>query len=89
MDTQITQSDRDQISAGIRNKYSRVAVSPEGQFKYPIGRAGLEALKYDAVLLNNLPDAVAASYCGVGNPFSLGHIHAGDAVLDILQLVTI
>jgi ubiquinone/menaquinone biosynthesis C-methylase UbiE len=40
-------------------------------------------LKYDAALINNLPDDVAASYCGVGNPFSLGAIRAGDAVLDI------
>lgn len=83
METQITQEDLNQIEAGIRNKYSKVADSPEGQFKYPIGRAGLEALKYDAALIDKLPDEVAASYCGVGNPFSLGAIRRGDAVLDI------
>lgn len=83
MESQITQEDLEQITAGIRNKYSRVADSPEGQFKYPTGRAGLEALKYDATLIDNLPDKVAASYCGVGNPFSLGTIRKGDAVLDI------
>lgn len=83
METQITQEDLEQITAGIRNKYSRVADSPENQFKYPTGRAGLDALKYDAALIDNLPDEIAASYCGVGNPFSLGEIHSGDAILDI------
>ncbi|MCJ7594903.1 MAG: methyltransferase domain-containing protein [Desulfobacterales bacterium] len=83
MKAQITQEDLKQIEVGIRNKYSKVADSPEGQFKYPTGRAGLEALKYDAALIDKLPDEVAASYCGVGNPFSLGAIRRGDWVLDI------
>lgn len=83
METRITQEDLKQIEAGIRNKYSRVADSPEGQFKYPTGRDGLEALKYDTALIDKLPDEVAASYCGVGNPFSIGEVRRGDAVLDI------
>ena len=83
METQISQKDLEQIAAGIRDKYSKVADSPEGQFKYPTGRAGLEALKYDAALIDNLPNEVTDSYCGVGNPFSIGVIHKGDAVLDI------
>jgi SAM-dependent methyltransferase len=83
MERQISQEDLEQITAGIRQKYSRVADSPEGHFKYPTGRAGLEALKYDTTLTAKLPDEVAASYCGVGNPFSLGTIRRGDAVLDI------
>jgi ubiquinone/menaquinone biosynthesis C-methylase UbiE len=31
----------------------------------------------------DLPEAVAGSFCGVGNPFSLGKIHPGSRVLDI------
>jgi SAM-dependent methyltransferase len=83
METQISQKDLEQIAEAIRDKYSKVANSPEGQFKYPTGRAGLEALKYDAELIDNLPNEVADSYCGVGNPFSIGVIRKGDAVLDI------
>ena len=83
METQISQNDKDRIEAGIRGKYVKVADSPEGLFKYPTGRAGLEGLQYDPELIRALPEAVAASYCGVGNPFSLGPINAGDAVLDI------
>jgi len=71
------------ITAGIREKYSRVAVSPEGSFRYPTGRQALERLGYDMKLVNMLPEEVVASYCGVGNPFSLGPIGEGDGVLDI------
>lgn len=83
METQISQKDKDRIESGIRGKYTKVAKSPEGLFKYPTGRAGLEGLNYDPELIRALPDQVAASYCGVGNPFSLGPVHEGEAVLDI------
>jgi arsenite methyltransferase len=83
MDFQITMDDREKIEAGIREKYAKVAISSEGQFKYPTGKKGLEALHYDKNLIDKLPDAVASSYCGVGNPFSLGKINTGESVLDI------
>ncbi|MBW1767854.1 MAG: methyltransferase domain-containing protein [Deltaproteobacteria bacterium] len=83
MESELTSQDRKRIVKGIRGKYVKVAVNPEGLFKYPTGQAGLEALNYDPELIQALPDAVRASYCGVGNPFILGPIHKGDAVLDI------
>ncbi|MDM8540070.1 methyltransferase domain-containing protein, partial [Desulfococcaceae bacterium HSG9] len=52
-------------------------------FKYPTGKKGLEALRYDKNLIDKLPDAVASSYCGVGSPHSLGKIDTGEQVLDI------
>ncbi len=57
--------------------------SPDGLFTYPTGRAGLEALRYDPKTIQSFPETVLASYCGVGNPFSLGPISRGEAVLDI------
>ena len=83
METQISQKDKNRIEAGIRGKYVKVAENPEGLFKYPTGRAGLETLKYDSALIQSLPEDVVASYCGAGNPFSLGSINEGEAVLDI------
>ncbi len=83
MDSQITKEDLEKIKAGIREKYIKVAKSPEGQFKYPTGKKGLNVLHYDKSLIDKLPDAVASSYCGVGNPFSLGKINVGEQVLDI------
>ena len=83
MEAQISQKDKSRIVAGIRGKYVKVAQSPEGLFKYPTGRTGLETLEYNPKLIQALPEDVVASYCGVGNPFSLGPVNAGEAVLDI------
>jgi SAM-dependent methyltransferase len=83
MELQLTLEDRKKIEDSIRQKYAKAAVSPEGLFRYPTGRAGLEALDYDTEIVLSLPDAVAASYCGVGNPFKSGPIHKGENVLDV------
>ncbi len=79
----LTSEDRERIKEGITEKYVKVAISPEGNFKYPTGRAGLEAQNYDPEILNALSEEVLASYCGVGNPFSLASIRRGEKVLDI------
>ena len=83
MPSQLSAQDREQINAGIREKYNKVAITPAGHFKYPTGRDGLKGLHYDDKLIANLPDAVADSFCGVGNPFSLGKINQGGQILDI------
>jgi SAM-dependent methyltransferase len=83
MDSQITNEELKQIENGINEKYTKVAVSPEGHFQYPTGRKGLEELSYDSALVEQLPEDVVSSYCGVGNPFSLGPINPDEKVLDI------
>lgn len=83
METKFNSGQRKRIREGINEKYKRVAVSPEGKFSYPTGRAGLEGQKYDSEVLKALPEDVLASYCGVGNPFSLGPLSRGETVLDI------
>jgi arsenite methyltransferase len=83
MELKFTEEDRKRIEKSIRQKYTKVATKPDGFFRYPIGLAGLTALNYDSELLGALPKPVTASYCGVGNPFALGPIREGEAVLDI------
>ena len=83
METRFNSEERKRIREGINEKYKRVAISPEGNFNYPTGRAGLEKQKYDPQVLRKLPKNVQASYCGVGNPFSLGPVNKGEAVLDV------
>jgi SAM-dependent methyltransferase len=83
MELNLTTKDKKRIEQSIRQKYTKVAAKPDGLFQYPIGLAGLTALNYDSELMGTLPKPVAASYCGVGNPFALGPIWEGEAVLDI------
>jgi len=52
-------------------------------FEYPTGKAGVDALGYDAEDINGAPPALLKSFCGVGNPFSIGDIPPGSSVLDI------
>ncbi len=79
----LTTEDLKKIEEGIKEKYTKVAISPEGNFQYPTGVDGLKGQNYNPEILKKLPGDILASYCGVGNPFSLGTIDEGDTVLDI------
>jgi len=72
------------IREGIRRKYAEVAQGGPGCcFRYPTGKEGLIKLGYSPELLRGIPESILASFCGVGNPFSLGPINPGETVLDI------
>jgi arsenite methyltransferase len=83
MENELTPQDKRRIEESIRGKYLKVAASPDGLFRYPTGRAGLESLNYTLDMIHDLPEPVVAAYCGVGNPFTLGPIYEGEAILDI------
>ena len=36
----LTTEDMEKIEEGIRQKYTKVTISPEGNFQYPTGEAG-------------------------------------------------
>lgn len=71
----------EEIRKAVLSKYADVARSAEGKFNYPTGRKGTEMLGY--VLPSDMEDSLAESFCGVGNPFSLGPVHSGDHLLDV------
>ena len=77
------QQDPVAIKSAIRQKYAEVAVSAAGKFQYPTGREGAELLGYDRALIQSAPPQLLDSFCGVGNPFALGEIRRGSAVLDV------
>jgi SAM-dependent methyltransferase len=83
METKFNPDERKRIREDIKEKYEGVAISPEGKFSYPTGQRGLDEQNYNPEILRSLPEDVLASYCGVGNPFSLGPVNKGEAVLDI------
>ena len=84
MKPELTDDQRGAIREAIRGKYSQVAAAgAQGFFRYPTGRAGLELQKYPPDRLAPIPEDILAAFCGVGNPFSLGPVQAGESVLDI------
>jgi arsenite methyltransferase len=84
MSLNMTEPEIQQVRQGIQAKYDRVAAAGAGgSFQYPTGKAGMELQGYPPEVLQNFPSEVLEAFCGVGNPFSLGPLHPGDAVLDI------
>ncbi len=71
------------IRHGIAEKYRKVAVSPTGLFRYPTGKGSASSLGYPTNLLSAIPEAIRERFVGVGNPFALGPIRPGEAVLDL------
>jgi ubiquinone/menaquinone biosynthesis C-methylase UbiE len=67
----------------VRERFAKVARTPEREKKFPIGPASAKALGYDREELDRLPLSVTESFSGVGNPLSLGHIGPGQTVLDL------
>jgi arsenite methyltransferase len=84
MSPEMTEAEIRQIRTGILEKYAKVAAEGAGCcFKYPTGKEGMSRQGYPMDIIEGLPEEVLADFCGVGNPFSLGPVHPGDAVLDI------
>ena len=63
--------------------YTELAQHPEKDFGWGKGKENARTLGYAREWLNILPDIVWESAAAVGNPFSLGPIHAGETIVDI------
>lgn len=71
------------VRASVLEKYRKVALSPVGYFTYPTGESSALDLGYPAQIVGALPADIRARFVGVGNPFALGAVRLGDAVLDL------
>ena len=82
--TELTEAEKSLIREKIQEKYGQVAAgSPAGCFGYPTGAEGLRQLGYPEEIVRDFPRELLESFCGVGNPFALGPLFPGEAVLDI------
>jgi SAM-dependent methyltransferase len=67
----------------VKEKYREVAVEPDGDYHFHTGRPLAKRLGYDDAVVDPLSDAAVESFAGVGNPFSLRTLEAGERVVDI------
>lgn len=75
--------DADALREEVRKKYREVAVDPRGEYHFHTGRSLARRLGYDDGIVDPLPDAAVESFAGVGNPFSLRPLAAGERVVDV------
>lgn len=75
--------DPDRLRDHVREKYREVAVTPGATFHFHTGRLNARHLGYDGTFVDTLPDVAVESFAGVGNPFSLRRLEAGERVVDV------
>jgi arsenite methyltransferase len=79
----ILSNQREVIFDAVQRMYTEVAVAPEREFHFPTGRRACELVGYPRPVLETLPPGAVESFAGVGYPFAVDVIRAGDVVLDI------
>jgi SAM-dependent methyltransferase len=75
--------DPDSLREQVRGKYREVALKPGADFHFHTGRGLASRLGYDDGAVGALPDRAVESFAGVGNPFSLRRLTAGEKVVDV------
>ena len=66
-----------ELQAAVKERFAKVAQSPDQEKKFPVGPASAKKLGYDPQEIDALPTSVTESFCGVGNPLGLGELHEG------------
>jgi SAM-dependent methyltransferase len=75
--------DPDALRGEVREKYRAVALKPDATYHFHTGRPLAERLGYDMDAVDALPPRAVESFAGVGNPFALRRLDAGERVVDV------
>ncbi len=79
-----TQSQQpENLRDSVIDRFRKVATAPEQERKFPVGPESAKKLGYEPAEVDALPSAAIESFCGVGNPFSMGDPQPGQTVLDL------
>jgi len=72
-----------EIKAAVARRYGEVAVSPDGEFNFPVGRKFAESAGYSSQILDSLPSSMWESFTGAGNPQPYIDIVPSETILDL------
>src|SRR2546422_10247146 len=72
-----------ELETKVKDMYRQVALHPEGDFHFEMGRALAERLGYSPADLDRIPREAIDSFAGVGYYFDLAELRAGELVLDL------
>lgn len=71
------------LESKVKAMYRDVALAPEGEFHFEMGRALAERLGYDKDALDKVPAEAIRSFAGVGYYFDLAAVQRGETVVDL------
>jgi ubiquinone/menaquinone biosynthesis C-methylase UbiE len=78
-----TAVDAADLERRVKDMYTRVALDPQGQFHFEMGRAMARRLGYTDAELDAAPAASIESFAGVGYYFDLANLRPGEHVADL------
>jgi arsenite methyltransferase len=78
-----TSVDAAELEHKVKDMYTRVALDPDGEFHFEMGRTMAERLGYTDVELDATPAEAIQSFAGVGYYFDLADLRAGEQVVDL------
>lgn len=71
------------LETKVKAMYRSVALEPQGEFHFEMGRALAERLGYAPTALDVIPSESIASFAGVGHYFDLAKPQPGESVVDL------
>ncbi len=83
MSTVARQLDTAELEQRVKRMYEEVALEPEREFHFELGRPLAERLGYHAAALDRIPAAAIDSFAGVGHFLDLAALQPGETVLDL------
>jgi len=81
--TVIKSINESELEQKVKDMYRDVALNPEGEFHFEMGRALAERLGYSSEDLDQIPAEAIDSFAGVGYYFHLLNLHEGESVIDL------
>lgn len=77
------QVDQQDLEKRVKDMYKKVALHPEVEYHFEMGRSLAERLGYPTDTLDQIPKEAIDSFAGVGYYFDFAKLQEGEAVLDL------
>lgn len=75
--------DAAELEQKVKKMYRDVALTPEGEYHFEMGRGLADRLGYEKRDLDRIPAAAIESFAGVGYYFDIANLKEGEHVLDL------
>ena len=75
--------DKKDLEIRVKNMYKKVALHPDVEYHFEMGRKLAERLGYPSEALDQIPSNAIDSFAGVGYYFDFAQLQEGEVVLDL------